>query len=714
MNLYKELNEFYISKGMSVIPDKYKSKMPAIRGWSDYCKRLPTPEEVRQWGDNFDATNIALCLGEASGIIAVDVDTNDADILELIRENLDPSPYEKVGTKGFTRFYRWTPNHTTAIFKHNGEVLFELLSTGKKSTLPPSIHPSGSAYKWRDAGLIDLTNVSDLPLLSPYNLTRINDLIRSKFPSNEVVNEKFGSFETNGRNDALVKLCGKLISEKKSADEVIKELVEYDKTKHEVPYFSDPEEQRHVDPFTNALKMYSYQLDRINAIHHAKNEEYETVNLASAVNAEYVEAVESGKSQRVESEKKLSETALLTAPTVIRTMVANILDNSWIKQPDLAFSATLALWSTLLGRKVVFGNLAPNLYILNVSPSGSGKDAPQQMVKQYLIDIGADSLLGAGDYVSDASLMDSLGTKPVRLDIMDEMGGILRTFTKGGADFNRKMADILCELYTSSNSKYLGRATAEGIKGGCYRPNVSILGSTTPTGFSEGVSRSAIEKGLIGRFLLFFGEGDKPAQRLKEFPPLPKEVREALITWKNYEPEINYDISIGGIEQKVTNVLADDSANARLDAIFTEFDDLRREADSTDPMLPIISRLYQQAVKVALISACARCADKKLVMSGNDVEFGYQTVMYFYRRMRYAVRDLIHDNQVSRLYAEVLNAIPYGDTITKSKLSQTLRGIPKRKRDEVLGELVENGEVLMDSEIDNKSKRRNITYRRIK
>jgi hypothetical protein len=712
LNLYKELNEFYISKGMSVIPDRYRSKMPAIKGWSDFCRRLPNEDEVNQW-NQMESANIALCLGEASGIIAVDVDTNDEELLELIRENLDPSPYEKVGTKGFTRFYRWTPNHATTVFKHNGEVLFELLSGGKKTTLPPSIHPSGSAYKWRDAGLID-ANVADLPLLSPYNLNRIFTLVKGKFPDESVSSNGFGSFETNGRNDSLVKLCGKLISEKKSADEIVRELVEFDAKHHEVPYFSDPEENKHVDAFTNALKMYSYQLDRINSLHHVKNEEYETPRLASAINAEYAEAVESGKLQRVESEKKLSETALLTAPTVIKTMVSNILDNSWIKQPDLAFSATLALWSTLLGRKVVFGNLAPNLYVLNVSPSGSGKDAPQQMVKKYLIDIGADHLLGAGDYVSDASLMDSLGGKPVRLDIMDEMGGILKTFNKGGSDYNKKMADILCELYTSSNSKYLGRATAEGIKGSCYRPNVSILGSTTPTGFSEGVSRSAIEKGLMGRFLLFFGEGDRPAERLKDFPTLPNEVRQALLYWKDYEPEVNFEISIGGIEQRVTDVVADQSANERLDQIFAEFDSMRRTADHTDPTLPIISRLYQQAVKIALISACVRSTDQKEVrMQKNDVDFGYETVLYFFGRMKEAVSELIHDNQVSRLYAEVLAVIPYDvDGITRTKLSQTLRGIPKRKREEVLEELVQNEEILMDTRMQKN--KRHIYYRRIK
>ena len=91
--------------------------------------------------------------------------------------------------------------------------------------------------------------------------------------------------------------------------------------------------------------------------------------------------------------------------------------------------------------KLTFRGLSPNLYLLNVAPSGSGKDAPQQLIKKYLVDINAEHLLGAGDYISDASLVDSLEQRPVRLDIMDEAGGILRSISTSKADYGGKMAD---------------------------------------------------------------------------------------------------------------------------------------------------------------------------------------------------------------------------------------------------------------------------------
>ena len=375
------------------------------------------------------------------------------------------------------------------------------------------------------------------------------------------------------------------------------------------------------------------------------------------------------------------------------------MDNSWIKQPELAFGAALALMSTMVSRKVIYGNLSPNLYILNISPSGSGKDVPQQMLKNYLITIGADYLLGAGDYVSDASLVDSLALKPVRLDLMDEVGGILKTVTKGGADYNRKMADILCELYTSSNSKYLGRATAEGTKGSCYRPNVSILASTTPTGFSESVSREAIEKGLLGRFLFFKGDGNSHATRIKEFPSLPSGAVDNLRFWAGYKPEVDENVQVAGIGQVVTTLEANDKAEEALDALFKEFDDLRVETNNSDPMLPIISRGYQQAVKLMVIQACSRSVNSVPVINEEDVEFGRQTVLYFLDNMRDIVYNNIYEGKIDMELQKFLNVIKgFENGVTKRKLSSRTRNIKKRQRDELIQDLIEQGSIIVSVE----------------
>ena len=53
-----------------------------------------------------------------------------------------------------------------------------------------------------------------------------------------------------------------------------------------------------------------------------------------------------------------------------------------------------------------------------------------------------------------------------------------------------------------------------------------------------------------------------------------------------------------------------------------------------DVMLPIISRLYQQMLKVTMLHAISRQIFKDPVVDHNDVTFGYQTVQYFYHHMK--------------------------------------------------------------------------------
>ena len=229
-NIYKEYAFKYINNGMSVIPDKYQKKLPAIRSWSDYCFRLPTTEEVNTWSDNFSESNISLALGEASGVIAIDVDTTNPEILEFLKKELYPSPVEKVGSKGMTRFYRYT-GEVTEVFKYNGEVVFELLSNKKKTTLPPSLHPNGERYHWSGKSLLEV-NSSDLPALPPYLLGKLMKMIIDAHPCEEVEQSGRGTFHTNGRNDTLVKMCFSLIGENASVDDAVRKLVEFDKENH--------------------------------------------------------------------------------------------------------------------------------------------------------------------------------------------------------------------------------------------------------------------------------------------------------------------------------------------------------------------------------------------------------------------------------------------------------------------------------------------------
>lgn len=702
-NIYAQYASMYIEKGIAAIPGKYGSKMPAIKNWTEFCHRLPNEDEMMSWFRNFSESNLDIALGKSSNIVALDLDCVDEKILEVILPLLPESPVVKKGSKGETRFFRYSGEISESL-KFNGEMVIEILSTNKKTTMPPSRHPNGATYTYTKGSLLD-TDASSLPILPPALFANIGQILRTRFPDAE--QESYGKV-FSGRNDELSSYCGTLIKDKLPIGEAISLLIEFDKEKNDPPLFEDQNEFRHTEPITNALNFYTNHLCTINNRHYRDNKEYEVPPIPVSARNQVEEASGKQKGQEPKERLKKLEEIMSLAPTVIKSLHTNLLKNSWIQQPELSLGAILTLMATLTSRKVEYGGLSPNLYVLNISPSGSGKDKPQQYVKEILINMRADTLLGSGDYVSDASLMDGLAVKPVRLDILDEAGGILRSVNTGKSEYNGKMADVLAELYTSSNTKYLGRSTAEGNKGACYRPNVNILASTTPTGFSEGVSRKAIEKGLMGRFIIFQGNSEAPAQRLTDLPKLDDFVVRQLSFWQSFRPEdFKEDLveeDIGGITQSYVRARSTKEAEKRLDEIFVELDNLRRESNPTEPSLPIISRLYQQMTKVVIISAAARTIQDVPTIQIEDVEFAYKLIMFYKDNISEIIDRYIFENKTQMNAQKILNlVVDHGGVISMVELNQKTMYLSERERKSIL-ESLESSKLLVRFLHDNEKK----------
>jgi hypothetical protein len=218
------------------------------------------------------------------------------------------------------------------------------------------------------------------------------------------------------------------------------------------------------------------------------------------------------------------------------------------------------------------------------------------------------------------------------------------------------------------------------------------LASTTPTGFSEGVSIRAIEKGLLGRFLLFFGDHNTPAQRLfkkTDFDIFAKEKLKWLVEYQPTEETLH----VGDIPQLCDELKVTKAANDKLSQYFNEFDALRRQTNESSVFLPIIARLYQMMVKLVMISAISNHNMEKPIVNVEDVEFGYKAIMYHWSIMQDIVPKYIHDNRQSADHARLLKIIDDNEEISKQDLVKLSRFIDKRVRDSLLLDLIDSGEV---------------------
>ena len=257
MTIFKDWCDKYIELGLNVTP--LNGKRPFLSEWQlanhDYDDLMT----------KYPACNIGLICGELSGVIAVDIDLVDPDLINRVLAILPPSEIRKRGAKGLTLFYRYQGEINQKLF-YDGGTAVELLSTGNQTVLPPSIHPDTKLpYKWDYQGLTDISSY-DLPLLD-YERTwvRLQHLFGEKKSSKAKatftdIKDEFNR-SPHGSFLRMQNIASRLIKAKTPIEKAIDELITKDRELHgAITYFNDPRFSDQGTEYTRALKFYSSML----------------------------------------------------------------------------------------------------------------------------------------------------------------------------------------------------------------------------------------------------------------------------------------------------------------------------------------------------------------------------------------------------------------------------------------------------------------------
>jgi hypothetical protein len=389
----------------------------------------------------------------------------------------------------------------------------------------------------------------------------------------------------------------------------------------------------------------------------------------------------------------------------LKVMQSHILNNSHKKQTAFALAGSISTMSTLLGQRFVFKGTSPNLYTLLLGGSGSGKHAPQIYSHKMLVDAHQSTLLGSGSYVSDASLMDTLSDRPVRLDLLDEASGILKTITGAGSDYTARMADILCNLWSVSNGIFLGRTMAskkptkckeckediddDSVKGKCYRPNLNLIMATTYTGLEESVTLSALDKGLLGRFLVFVADEDSELEDNIADTSLDIETTELLESYRKLPIPLNKKYFNDGVSYPVKEVLlGDKDAESVYNEYYNRFRKLSK--DASVELQPIIARMPQQFKKIAMCHAAGRTTADEFSILSEDLTFSFNLCMYNLNVFSDIVDKYLFRTALEKEYKMVQRIINNACEILIDDIVLELRPYLKRKR---IIEIVEELEI---------------------
>lgn len=299
-------------------------------------------------------------------------------------------------------------------------------------------------------------------------------------------------------------------------------------------------------------------------------------------------------------------------PGVLGHMHAWIMETSLKPQPTLALGAILAFCAAAIGQKVKLGHFhtRPNIYVLGIGHSGSGKERPQSACKQMAKAAGLlEKLIGVEEVASDAGIIASVLQNPHQLMLIDEVSFLLNSANnKNAGAYLANVTGTLLKLYSSSHTTYKMKSYADSEKVKVIdQPCVSFYGSSTPNGLTSSLKTQDINSGLLSRMMIFdVGDNDpRISQVINSDQTVPNAIVDWLTAWDKISPTPNPIHRVGGdsvIEPR--NVMLSSDAHKIAVAFEGEMHEAKIAArkNGTDALYV---RAFENAMKFALIRACA-------------------------------------------------------------------------------------------------------------
>jgi P4 family phage/plasmid primase-like protien len=170
--IFRDHAPAYWAAGLPVMPlkrwnsnSKGAGKAPILNEWTQYGEYMPSEAVRALWIESYPESNIGLPFGPASGLCAIDIDSEDEAIVETIINALPPSPWRRIGRKGMGLIYRWQGQSNFKLRDSENQSLVEFLGKGNQMVLPPSIHPQTERPYTSDTNLWEvLDKIQPLPL----------------------------------------------------------------------------------------------------------------------------------------------------------------------------------------------------------------------------------------------------------------------------------------------------------------------------------------------------------------------------------------------------------------------------------------------------------------------------------------------------------------------------------------------------------------------
>lgn len=652
--IFDELTQQYLEKGISVIP--VKGKVPQIENWQRWCSELPD-DPITYLGQ----TGIGVCLGPASNLVAVDIDTDDENILNKV----PPSPVVRKGKKGEVRFFQYSKNIQSRTYR---DWNIEILSIGRQAVLPPSIHPeTKKPYVWVKEDLLNF-DLDNLPILDLNFLNSFGDI-------------KLSPQTVGGRQNKLKDIVVAMLTRNEPIEAAAKEVYEYDRDFHEVRWFTDPTDQYRAKNEAEAQSAaYQFVLGIAQTLTRSKVTQ-PILNFQALMGTENVK----------DSFKKFELKSYPEPEGLLKEFCELIIESSYTDVPNMALGSAISIFSILLGNSYAFEDVKSNIFCLLLADSGTGKKFGINVARSLL---GDHNLLGSADYLSSSAISSTLSDFCIRLDVSDEFSKTLKLSVDGNA-FQAAMLQDLCRLWSASTDGFdlpvlrkLDKDKEENSPSRVSAPFISILTATTLYEFKDSAKRNAFTSGFIPRFLIFM---DKVSDTIKTRLDYLKIEEKKKICADIVKRFLMSKRQIGLLKVPfVNNYSLDKKASAYFDGKMVEYYN-KSKNEENESMKAMMNRSREYFKKLALIHSVSRMGgeieERDLVWASEVVEISLYNVQQF-------VAEASAENKQQAEKERVLGLIMTNPGIAQNKLTDKTRFLNGIARKAIIQDLIHEERIM--------------------
>lgn len=683
--MYQKYNQL----GLCVIPEK--DGVPLL-AWSEFMERLPIQSECKKW-DGAGYSGYGLVCGEVSGVIAIDIDTNDYEQIEAFLGKKEKLAVVKTGSKGFTAFFKYNGEKSRS-WKKGGKVVLELLSNKRKTTIPPTIHrTTKKAYIWSSEAWSEVTSL-------PENFIQAMDFLFPE-PKREVktysLPTEFNDSEVS-LNHASAMLA--YISSDCSRDEWVSIGMALRDEFGDAAFSlwdswsskSSKYKQREMHTIWRSFNGGGVSIGTL--IHYAQNggwiKKYEQLPEVdfSGIDLSYLDIDLSHLNKETVKERKE-----LVAHGLVGDIARWITETATRPQPQLALGAALTFVGMLKGHKVeTVTNLRTNLLVMNIAPSGGGKDDPLKAIDILASECGLDKHL-LSEPTAGTSLLKGLKDDAGRVGLwaIDEFGRYLAHVTsKNSGNYQKEIIDYVIKMFGRASGTIRGKKFANekiNPRINIVNPHLCVIGASVKEHITDNcTSKDAID-GFLNRWILFESL-ERPRMKVgKKRVEVPEAILKRIRKIIDNDPNGAYPL---GEDDRpiVKQVRYTPEAYAMVQQYQEEVENL---IDKSSPLLQALyTRNYEHTTKIALIL----CDDEFIRIQ--DLELAIAIVTES-NKLVVDLTGLISDNDQEKMVHKLLAVVKAHKGISHSDLIRRTKFINAKSRKEILTDLVQSGEVIAES-----------------